>query len=237
MIISAHPPNWDASWISDSSPKPRSSTSPVESTQGLGKESRSNQQQQRSRGRGGRGRGASGRRYSDQNYQRSVSDSKYAVRSPQFQDSEAIKHRATASEGAVQPADRKSSDSSRNRARGKTPAVNGGRANGDTDISEETMPSRGYSASTQSSSDSTADWCTVTHRKTHSQRTESTDSRRSDQRTFNQSRDKRPSGEGRGGRGGQRGRGNRDRGRGDRGRGDRGHGSGGSRGRGRGGKG
>ena len=231
MLISARPPNWDASWISDSSPKPRSSTFPVESTQGLGKESRSNQQQQRSRGRVGRGRGASGRRYSDQNYQRSVSDSKCAVRSPQFQDNEAIKHRATASEGAVQPADRKSSDSSRNRAqRGKTPAVNGGGANGDTNISEETTPSRGDSASTQSSSDSTADWCTVTHRKTHSQRTESTDSRRSDQRTFNQSRDKRTFGEGRGGRGGQRDRGNR-------GRGDRGRGSGGSRGRGRSGKG
>ena len=136
----------------------------------------------------------------------------------------------------MQSASSKSGDSSRNRAqRGKTPAVDGGGAKGDTNNSETSTPHRGDGPSTQSSSDSTADWCTVTHRKTHSQRTESADSRRSDQRTFDQSRDKRPIGEGRGARGGQHGRGNR--GRGDRGRGDRDRGSGRSRGRGRGGKG
>ncbi|XP_020620971.1 mitogen-activated protein kinase kinase kinase MLT-like isoform X2 [Orbicella faveolata] len=238
----AYPPNWDASWISDSSPKPRSSTFPLESTQGPGKESRSNQQQQRSRGRGGRCRGASGGRYWEQNYQRSVSDSKYAARSPHFQDNEGIKHRTTTSEGAVPPAYRKISDFSRNRAqRGKTRAVDDDGEKGDAKNSEESTSSRGDSASTQSSSDSTADWCTVTHRKTHSQRTESADSRTSDQRTFDQSRDKRTFGEGRGGRGGHHGRGNR--GRGDRGRGDRGRGrgrgrsSGGPGGRGRGGRG
>lgn len=186
----ANPPNWDASWISDSSPKPRSSSFPHESTQGHGKESRSNQQQQRSRGRGGRGRSVSGGRHSDQSYQRSVSDSKYAARSPHFQNNEAIKNRATASEGAVRPANRKSSDSSRNRGkRGETCADYDRVENGDTNNSEESTPSRGDSASTQSSGDSTADWCTVTHRKTHSQRTESEDPRRRDQRTFDQSRD------------------------------------------------
>ena len=125
----------------------------------------------------------------------------------------------------MRPAYRKSSDSSRNRAqRGKTGPKNDGGEKGETSNSEGSASSRGGSASTQSSSDSTADWYTVTHRKTHSQRTESADSRRSDQRTFDQSRDKRPFGEGRGRRGGYHGRGNR------------GRGSGGPRGRGRGGK-
>lgn len=163
----------------------------------------------------------------ENNFQRSVSDSKYATRSPHFQDNEAMRQRATASEGAVRPPSRKGSDSSRNRAqRGKTEE-----ANAEMNVTDDLTSSGGDGGSTQSSdSTSTEEWCTVAHRKNHSQKTESTDSRRSDHRTFDQQpRDKRPFGEGRGGRGGYHDRGNR-------GRGDRGRGGGGPRGRGRGGR-
>lgn len=165
----------------------------------------------------------------EQNYQRSVSDSNYATRSPHFKDNEAMKERSTASEGAVRPPARKGSDSARHRAqRRRTRAQNEGGENGETnscDRDDLTASSGSGSGSTQSH-DSSAEWCTVTHKKNHSPRTESTDSRR----TFDQSSDKRPFDEGRGTRGGHYGRGNR-------GRGDRGRGSGGPRGRGRGGKG
>lgn len=94
-------PEWNASWISDSRPKPRSSSSPSEAAQFTSRDQKTRQSQP-SRGRGGRGKGRGGKggRRSDQGFQRSVSDSNYFSRSPRCQNSEVSNWRTAASEGS-----------------------------------------------------------------------------------------------------------------------------------------
>lgn len=216
-----NPSNWDASWISDSSPKPRSSFSPSDPTQG-----QSSQQHQSSRGRRGRGRGARGGGHRDQSYQRSFSDSKYAGRGSYARDNEAIKERMIASEGATRVARRKSSEVARlysqqkeTRARNDRGTPNGMNASDSTSSSSDAAD-----RDNAPGNDTSSGWCTVSHQRTHREGAGTTNSQRNDRRTF----DKRAVDEGRGTRrGGYQGRGNQ-------GRGDRGRGTGGPRGRGRG---
>ncbi|KAK2561984.1 Mitogen-activated protein kinase kinase kinase 20 [Acropora cervicornis] len=91
-------PEWNASWISDSRPKPRSSSSPSEAAQFTSHDQKTRQSQP-SRGRGGRGRGGKGGRRGGQGFQRSVSDSNYVSRSPRCQNNEVSNWRTAASEG------------------------------------------------------------------------------------------------------------------------------------------
>ena len=149
FLFTGHSPNWDASWISDSNPKSRSTSSPPAFPQGTGQESRINQEHRQARGRGGRGRNPRGGRSWDQGYQRSVSDSKYAARSAHFQDTKRTNERTIASEGGLRNTSRKSSDSSSKRfeRNGKTHTRDSGAASRDTNSSDSsTRSERGESS-------------------------------------------------------------------------------------------
>lgn len=222
-----YPSNWDASWISDGNPKPRTSSSPSDLTRGS--KQQSSQQYQSSRGRRGKGRGARGGGHRDQSYQRSVSDSKYAGRSSYVRDDRAIKERLVATEGAIRTPPRKSSEVARlNPQQEETRAHNDKGTTSEMNTSGSTSPSSGVTDRDNTQGNGTSsEWCTVSHRKTHREGTGTTNSQSNGRRTF----DKRSVDEGRGNRrGGHQGRGNR-------GRGDRSRGTGGPRGRGRGGRG
>ncbi|CAH3165013.1 unnamed protein product, partial [Porites lobata] len=146
---SGHSPNWDASWISDSNTKPRSTSSPPAFPQGTGQGSRINQEHRQARGRGGRGRNSRGGRGWDQGYRRGVSGSKYAARSAHFQDTKRTNECTIASEGGLRNTSRKSSDSSSKRfeRNGKTHTRESGATSRDTNSSDSSMRSeRGESS-------------------------------------------------------------------------------------------
>ena len=242
FLFTGHSPNWDASWISDSNTKSRSTSSPPAFPQGTGQESRINQEHRQARGRGGRGgrgRNHRGGRGWDQGYQRSVSDSKYAARSAHFQDTKRTNERTIASEGGLRNTSRKSSDSSSKRfeRNGKTHTRDSGATSRDTNSSDSsTRSERGESSIGSVNSNDSGAWCTVTHRRGSSQRTDGTDPRTFDnsldRRSFDPRKDSYNRGRGERSRGnrGSGGRGGSDRGRGNWGRGDRGRGA--TRGRG-----
>ena len=175
----------------------------------------------------------------DQGYQRSVSDSKYAAKSAHFQDTKRTNERTIASEGGLRNTSRKSSDSSSKRfeRNGKTHTRDSGAATRETNSSDSsTRSERGESSIGSVNSNDSGAWCTVTHRRGSSQRTDSTDPRTLensfDRRSFDPRKDSYNRGRGERGRGnrGSGGRGGSDRGRGNWGRGDRGRGA--TRGRG-----
>ena len=202
--------------------------------QGTGQGSRINQEHRQARGRGGRGRNSRGGRGWDQGYQRSVSDSKYAARSAHFQDTKRTNECTIASEGGLRNTSRKSSDSSSKRfeRNGKTHTRDSGATSRDTNSSDSsTRSERGESSIGSVNSNDSGAWCTVTHRRGSSQRTDGTDPRTFDNSLDRQSFDPRKDSYNRGrrersrGNRGSGGRGGSDRGRGYWGRGDRGRGA------------
>lgn len=216
---------WDASWISESRTKPRSASSSSDTSQCSAHDPKTNYNKQWSQGRGDRGRGGRGWRQWNQGFQRSVSDSNYATRSPNYKNNKVLNERSTASEGAGRSSSKtgkvfsKQPTPQRKTTERESGGLNEKANSSSTECREEDTGESGQEQNSENGS-----WCTVLPR------------RRSvnDPRTFN---DPKVTGHPEGNQRQRSYRGRGEGGRSNRGRGKRGRGNFDPRGRGRGGAG